>query len=112
FEQRIGGASYEQIAAGGGGILSSIEAVRAASAEDLAEQIASRLRAMMRHGTTTVECKSGYGLSLQSEVKSLRAIAAAASAWPGTVVPTLLAAHAVPPEFGMDRAAYVRLVCD
>jgi len=112
FEKRIAGASYEEIAEAGGGIRSSIEAVREAGKPQLAEKILSALREMAEHGTTTVEAKSGYGLSLESELKSLEAIATASRKWPGTVVPTLLGAHVVPREYENRRQAYVKIVCE
>jgi imidazolonepropionase len=111
FEKRIAGASYEQIAEAGGGIRSSIAGVRAASEKALAEKVLAALLEMTAHGTTTVEAKSGYGLSLDSELKSLEAIRSAARKWPGTVVPTFLGAHAVPPEFRGRSGEYVDLVC-
>ena len=93
FEKRIEGASYEEIAAAGGGIRSSLEGVRRAGKRVLAEKVLAMLRDMATHGTTTVEAKSGYGLTVESELKSLEAIRDAASRWPGTVVATLLGAH-------------------
>jgi imidazolonepropionase len=111
FEKRIEGASYEQIAAAGGGIRSSLEAVRKANKRFLADKILSALNDMAAYGTTTVEAKSGYGLTVESELKSLEAIYDAASHWPGTVVPTLLGAHVVPKEFQDRRQEYVDLVC-
>lgn len=112
FEQRTSGASYEQITAAGGGIRSSLAAVRKAPKKRLTEHVSRALRQMAAHGTTTVEAKSGYGLTLEAEIKSLEAIGDASRQWPGTVVPTLLAAHTVPPEFRGDREAYVRLICE
>ncbi len=112
FEKRISGATYEQIAAAGGGIRSSISAVRNASRAILSERILFALHEMALQGTTTVEAKSGYGLSTESEIKSLEAIRDAAKRWPGTLVPTLLGAHVVPPEFANHREDYVRSVCD
>jgi imidazolonepropionase len=112
FEKRIAGASYEEIATAGGGIRSSIEGVRKASKAVLTQKLLATLAALARHGTTTVEAKSGYGLSLKSELKSLEAIRAAAGGWPGTVVPTFLGAHVVPPEFRGRSRHYVDLVCD
>ena len=112
FEKRIAGASYEEIAEAGGGIRSSIEAVRAADKAELANKILSALREMMAQGTTTVEAKSGYGLSLDSELKSLEAIQLAAMQWPGTVIPTLLGAHVVPAEFKNRPQKYVDLICE
>ncbi len=111
FEQRIAGASYQQIAAAGGGIRSSIAAVRKATRRQLAAQVLSAFDAMLEQGTTTVEAKSGYGLTAQDEIKSLQAIGDAAAQWPGTVEPTLLAAHVVPPEFSGKDDEYVAEVC-
>ena len=112
FEKRIAGASYEEIAGAGGGIRSSIDGVRKASKTALIEKVGGALRDLGRHGTTTVEAKSGYGLSLDSELKSLEAIRDAAKQWPGTVVSTLLGAHVVPPEYRGRSQAYVDLVCN
>jgi imidazolonepropionase len=111
FAQRIAGASYQQIAAAGGGIRSSVAAVRKATRRQLAAQVLIAWNAMLEQGTTTVEAKSGYGLTAQDEIKSLQAIADAASQWPGTVEPTLLAAHVVPPEFSGKDDEYVSEVC-
>jgi imidazolonepropionase len=112
FEKRIAGASYEEMAEAGGGIRSSIRGVRESSREELATHVLKALGEMAAHGTTTVEAKSGYGLSLESEIKSLDAIREAASQWRGTVVPTLLGAHVVPPEYREDPDEYVRIVCE
>jgi imidazolonepropionase len=112
FEKRISGATYEQIAEAGGGIRSSIEGVRKARKAALAERVSDALREMADLGTTTVEAKSGYGLSLEAELKSLEAIREAAKTWPGTVVPTLLGAHVVPKEFAGRPEEYVRLICE
>lgn len=110
FEKRIAGATYEEIAAGGGGIRSSIHGVRKASRSTLAEKVLAALEEMRAHGTTTVEAKSGYGLSLASELKSLEAIRDAARRWPGTVVATLLGAHVVPGDYQENPQEYVRLL--
>jgi imidazolonepropionase len=99
FEKRIAGASYEEIAEAGGGIRSSLDGVRQASQPALTQKVLAVLRDMAKHGTTTVEAKSGYGLSLESELKSLQSIAAAAKQWPGTAIATFLGAHVVPPKF-------------
>src|SRR6202521_3771399 len=112
FEKRISGANYEQIAEAGGGIRSSIEGVRKASKTALTQKLFAVLADLARHGTTTVEAKSGYGLNLESELKSLEAIRAAAREWPGTVAPTFLGAHAVPPEYRGRSQEYVDLVCN
>ena len=112
FEKRISGANYEEIADAGGGIRSSIEGVRKTSKNVLTQRVVSVLCDMASHGTTTVEAKSGYGLDLSSELKSLEAIKAAAHSWPGTVVSTFLGAHAVPPEFRGRSQQYVDLICN
>src|SRR5580704_12043386 len=112
FEKRISGATYEEIAAAGGGIRSSVEAVRKARKSAVTEKVLCALHEMAEQGTTTVEAKSGYGLSLESEIKSLEAIKQAAVCWPGTVVSTLLGAHVVPREFQGRTAEYVAEVCD
>ena len=111
FEKRITGASYEEIAAAGGGIRSSLEGVRKSSKSALTDKVLHTFVEMHKHGTTTVEAKSGYGLSPQSEVKSLEAIRSAAKQWPGTVVSTFLGAHTVPPEFRGRSQEYVDLIC-
>jgi imidazolonepropionase len=111
FEKRMEGASYEQIAAAGGGIRSSLKGVRKAGKSALAAKVSAALEGMARHGTTTVEAKSGYGLTVESELKSLEAIRLAASHWPGTVIATLLGAHVVPKEFQGRSQNYVEIVC-
>ena len=111
FEKRIEGASYEAIAAAGGGIRSSLESVRKAGKSALASKVVTVLEEMASYGTTTVEAKTGYGLTLESELKSLEAIREAASHWPGTVVATLLGAHVVPKEFQGCSQKYVEIVC-
>ena len=112
FEKRIGGASYQEIAASGGGIRSSVSAVRQASRQRLAEQVLGALEAMLDQGVTTVEAKSGYGLTTRDEIKSLQAIQDAARHWPGLVLPTLLGAHVVPGEFAGREDQYVQVVCE
>jgi imidazolonepropionase len=112
FEKRISGATYEEIAAAGGGIRASVRTVRAASRKELTEKVLSGFQALLQHGTTTVEAKSGYGLSAEAEIKSLEAIRDAARRWPGTVQATLLAAHVVPREFAGKPDEYVQKVCD
>ena len=111
FEKRIEGATYEQIAEAGGGIRSSLHGVRGAAKNELAKQVLTALHTMAAHGTTTAEAKSGYGLTLESELKSLEAIRQAARSWAGTVVPTLLGAHVVPPEYKGRSQKYVESVC-
>jgi imidazolonepropionase len=112
FEKRIGGAGYEEIAAAGGGIRSSVAAVRKASRGDLTKKVLAALNAMLEQGTSVVEAKSGYGLTLEDEIKSLEAIRDASRQWPGEVVPTLLAAHVVPQEYAGKADDYVKKVCD
>ncbi len=111
FEKRIEGASYEEIAAAAGGIRSSLEGVRKAGKRVLAAKVLAVLGDMAAHGTTTVEAKSGYGLTVESELKSLEAIREAASRWPGTVAATLLGAHVVPKEFQGRSQKYVEVIC-
>jgi len=111
FEKRIEGASYEEIAAAGGGIRSSLEGVRKAEKRALSAKVLTTLHDMAALGTTTVEAKSGYGLTVESELKSLEAIRDAAERWPGTVVSTLLGAHVVPKEFEGRSQKYVEAVC-
>src|SRR5208337_15494 len=112
FEQRISGANYEAIAEAGGGIRSSIDGVRKASKSALTQKVSAALADLACHGTTTVETKSGYGLNLESELKSLEAIRAAAREWPGTAVSTFLGGHPVPHEYRGRSQEYVDLVCN
>ncbi|MBI3972956.1 MAG: imidazolonepropionase [Chloroflexi bacterium] len=112
FVRRLEGADYLEILAAGGGILSTVRATREASAGDLLARAQETMEAMLRHGTTTVEVKSGYGLSTADELKMLRVVRALHDTAPQTVVGTLLAAHAVPPEYRDDADGYVRLVCE
>lgn len=111
FEKRISGATYEAIAEAGGGIRSSVEGVRKAGKKELVDKVLDVLHTMAEQGTTTVEAKSGYGLTVESEIKSLEAIRGAAGKWPGTVVTTLLGAHVVPKEFQGRAQEYVDVVC-
>ncbi len=112
FEQRQKGATYEAIARAGGGILSTVRATREASLEDLVESAIARLEALRRGGVATVEIKSGYGLTVGDEAKMLIAAGEAARAVRMRAKRTLLALHALPPEFASDRAGYVHLVCE
>ena len=112
FEERISGATYEEIAKAGGGIRSSVESVRRSTKKDLTAKILESFQAMAASGTTTVEAKSGYGLSFDSEMKSLEAIQQASKLWPGTVASTFLGAHTVPPEFIGNSQKYVDLICN
>ncbi|MGA0539188.1 imidazolonepropionase [Neotabrizicola sp. VNH66] len=106
FEARLNGASYEEIARQGGGILSTVRATRAASEAELLAQSLPRIDQMIAAGATTIEVKSGYGLTVAGELKMLRVARAIEGARPVRVVTTHLAAHALPPEF-TDRAAYI-----
>ena len=110
FEMRLKGASYQEIAAAGGGILSTVESVRAADADELYEQSLPRLKAMMAGGVTTLEIKSGYGLDVANELKMLQVVQRLNVETPVRVVPTFLGAHTVPPEFKGRTNEYVDLV--
>jgi len=107
FEMRLEGASYEAIARAGGGIVSTVRQTRDADPDTLFAESALRLQSLMRHGVTTVEIKSGYGLSLESELKSLRVARALGERFPIGVRTTLLAAHALPPEFSGRPDDYI-----
>jgi imidazolonepropionase len=107
FELRLSGASYEEIARAGGGIVSSVKALRAASEDALVRQTLPRLDSLIAEGVTTVEIKSGYGLDTENELKSLRAARRIADARDVTVRTTFLGAHALPPEMNGDKAAYI-----
>lgn len=109
FELRSSGAGYEEIHASGGGIRSTVAATRAGSESELRAAVERHLGWMLEHGTTTAEAKSGYGLDRETELKSLRAIRAAAENSPVDVYPTFLGAHTVPPEFD-DAGGYVEFV--
>ncbi len=111
FEARLEGATYEEIARAGGGILSTVTATRAASEEELIASALPRLDQLIGEGVTTVEIKSGYGLTLDDELKMLRAARRLGEARNVRVHTTLLAAHAVPPEYKGDADGYVDLVC-
>lgn len=112
FALRSEGKTYEQIAAAGGGIISTMNATRAATKKELYKTAEHRLTEMLRSGTTTVEIKSGYGLSPEAEMKMLEVIAELKRDHYSTIVATFLGAHAVPPEYANDRQGYVDRVCD
>ncbi len=112
FELRLQGASYEEIARAGGGIVSTMAATRAASEVELVEAALPRLDAMIGEGVTTIEIKSGYGLSEIDEIKMLRAARVLGAARPVSVVTTFLGAHALPKGYANDPDGYVDLVCD
>jgi imidazolonepropionase len=110
IRRRLAGASYQEIAAEGGGIVRTVEATRSAPVEELAGLVSARLDEMLLCGTTTAEVKSGYGLETGAEIRSLEAIRLAASRHPATVVPTFLGAHEVPREHRADRGRYVEVL--
>jgi imidazolonepropionase len=110
FEMRLAGATYEEVARAGGGIVSSVRALRAASEDDLVHQTLPRLDALIAEGVTTVEVKSGYGLDLENEAKSLKAARRLGEARPVTVSTSFLGAHALPPEAHGDKDAYIARV--
>ncbi|MES0008921.1 imidazolonepropionase [Mesorhizobium sp. M0062] len=112
FEMRLAGATYEEVARAGGGIVSSVKSLRAASEDELVAQTLPRLDALMAEGVTTVEVKSGYGLDLGNERKSLRAARQLDKQRPVTVRTTFLGAHALPPEAKGDKDAFVDLVAN
>lgn len=112
FEARLNGATYEEIARAGGGILSTVTATRAASEEELIASALPRLDQLIGEGVTTIEIKSGYGLTLDDELKMLRAARRLGEARTIRIRTTLLAAHAVPPEYRGDPDGYVDLVCN
>jgi imidazolonepropionase len=110
FEQRILGKGYIDIAKSGGGILSTVKATRSASAKQLLNHCLDITKQMAALGITTVECKSGYGLDIENELKTLRVYRELAQVQPLTIVPTFLGAHMVPPEFARDRENYINLL--
>lgn len=111
FELRLAGASYEEIARAGGGIVSTMRATRAASEAELVEAALPRLDALIAEGVTTIEIKSGYGLSLEDELKMLRAARRLGEVRGVAIKATLLAAHALPPEFAGDADGYIAHIC-
>ena len=112
FEQRLNGVPYEQIAKAGGGILSTVRATREASENTLFELACERLQGLKNEGVTTVEIKSGYGLTLEDELKMLRVARRIGEMPDINVSTTLLAAHALPPEYAGDPDSYIQFVCD
>jgi imidazolonepropionase len=110
FEQRLQGRTYLEIARGGGGIAATVRQTRAAPEEHLVERAAGFLQEMLALGATTVECKSGYGLDEETELKLLRVYRRLASEQPVRLVPTFLGAHTVPAEFRNNRSAYLDLL--
>ncbi|ATM96088.1 imidazolonepropionase [Yersinia frederiksenii] len=112
FEQRLNGVSYAEIAANGGGIVSTVRATRNTSEQQLLEQALFRLKPLLAEGVTCIEIKSGYGLSLESEIKMLRVARKLGELLPITVKTTCLAAHALPPEYSGRADDYIDFVCN
>ena len=112
FEMRLQGATYQQIAAAGGGINRTVRQTRAATTRMLVDQARPRLARMLSHGTTTVECKTGYGLKLDTEIAMLNAIAALDAEGPVDLVPTFLGGHDIPPEYAGAPDEYVDLLVE
>jgi imidazolonepropionase len=112
FESRARGETYEQIAKRGGGIKTTVRATRAATEDDLFALAKKRAGWFLQNGTTTVEAKSGYGLTLEDELKILRVIRRVGAETPLETVPTFLGAHAFPPEFGENHGGYISLIID
>ena len=111
YAMRLSGSSYEEIANNGGGIISSVNGVRKASEDVLVTKLDKRLDRFIENGTTTIEAKSGYGLNIESELKSLSVIDKLNSTHPIDIVPTFMGAHAYPNEFKDDHLGYVELIC-
>ncbi|HUB85412.1 MAG TPA: imidazolonepropionase, partial [Rhizomicrobium sp.] len=112
FQMRLEGASYEEIARAGGGIVSTVRATRAASEAELIASALARLDTLISEGLCSIEIKSGYGLSLEHEMKMLRAARALAERRNVRVTTTFLGAHALPPEAGGNADTYIDLVCE
>ncbi len=112
YERRIGGATYQEIAAAGGGIQSTVALTRAATEEELLAQARKHRDWMLRGGTTTLEAKSGYGLNREAELKMLRVLSRLDAEGPSRIVPTLLAAHTVPREMAERRGEYLRWIAE
>ncbi|HEX6982971.1 MAG TPA: imidazolonepropionase [Balneolaceae bacterium] len=110
FEMRVQGKSYLEIAKAGGGILSTVKATRQASEDELYKKASGFLKEMVKGGITTVECKSGYGLSLEDELKTLRVYRRLAEEQPVEIVSTFLGAHTIPPEYKDNREGYIDLL--
>ena len=112
FEMRLNGASYEEIARAGGGIVSTVEATRVTDEAELLEQARRRLDHLVAEGVTTVEIKSGYGLDVDTELKMLRVARQLGASGACNVITSFLGAHAIPAEFTKDRQGYIQLVCE
>ena len=111
FELRLAGATYEEIARAGGGIVSTVKATRAATEDELVASALPRLDALMAEGATTIEIKSGYGLELDTELRQLRAARRLGEERAIDIATSFLGAHALPPEANGDKDAYINLVC-
>ena len=109
---RLSGATYEEIAENGGGIVSSVESVRTATTDQLYEKSISRIERFISLGTTTIEAKSGYGLDTESELKSLKVIEKINNNHPIGIVPTFMGAHAFPKDFLENKEAFIKLICE
>ena len=112
FEQRLSGVSYEEIARAGGGILSTVHATRNSSSDELFESASKRLQRLQADGVATVEIKTGYGLDVATEIKMLEVANRLSESSAITIQTTLLAAHAIPPEFKNDADSYIELICE
>jgi len=112
YAQRLSGISYQEIAKKGGGILSSVEGVRNATIDTLVDKLNLRMDRFLQNGTTTIEAKSGYGLSTDSELKSLEVIQKVSQNHSIDIIPTFMGAHAFPPEYSGNHDAYVDLICN
>ena len=112
YAQRISGISYQEISDKGGGIQSSIEGVRNATIDALVDKVHLRMDRFLQNGTTTVEAKTGYGLSTESELKSLEVIQRVSQNHSIDIIPTFMGAHAFPPEYSGNHDAYVDLICN
>ena len=112
FNMRLKGLTYEDIAASGGGIRSSVSDLRNVDISLLVSKLKPRMDSFLRYGTTTVECKSGYGLNIESELKSLKAINEVNNSHPINMIPTFMGAHAFPQEYEKNYEGYVNLICD
>ena len=112
FGMRVAGKSYEKIASSGGGIISSIKGIRDASEDQLFEECLERVNFFLAYGTTTIEAKSGYGLTTDDEIKSLRVIKRLNEKSQLDIIPTFMGAHAIPPEFKDNPSKYVELICE
>ncbi|MFL2983427.1 MAG: imidazolonepropionase [Candidatus Neomarinimicrobiota bacterium] len=112
FQLRLQGYSYEEIALSGGGINSSVDDLRKADESDLIERLKNRMNRFLQFGTTTIECKSGYGLSVESELKSLKAIYEVDLVHSIDMIPTFMGAHAFPKEYKNNHNGYVDLICN